>query len=84
MTVSFFVGVGLSASYHYTTPCLGSDCQHFDIHIPRRTSTPLKMRPFRCPETSINKYAVTWRHVPEYRKPHTNVNQTRLERRLRM
>jgi hypothetical protein len=71
--LSFFLGVGLFANFNYTTPRLGSDCQHFDIHIPRRTFTPLKMRPFRWPETSVNKYAVTWRHVPKYRKPRTKV-----------
>jgi hypothetical protein len=73
MPVSFFLGVHLFVNFSYTPPCLGSDCQHFDIHIRRCTFRPLKMRPFRCPETLVNKYAVTWRQVRKYRKPRTNV-----------
>jgi hypothetical protein len=32
------------------------------------TSWPLKMRPIRCPETSVNNYHTTLRNIPEERR----------------
>jgi hypothetical protein len=35
------------------------------VKIPR---SPLKMRPIHCPETSVNNYHTTQRHIPEERR----------------
>jgi hypothetical protein len=36
----------------------------------KKTSWPLKMRPIRCPETSVKYYHSTLRNIPEERRSH--------------